>query len=57
MPPSAWAGSRSGRRTRRSSKAAIERFQDILVQGHVLEDAKRVKFDKLVLSEFANKAK
>jgi NitT/TauT family transport system substrate-binding protein len=38
-------------------KAAMDRFQDILVQGHVLEDAKRVNFDKLVLSEFANKAK
>jgi NitT/TauT family transport system substrate-binding protein len=38
-------------------KAAMDRFQDILVQGHVLEDAKRVDFNKLVLSEFANKAK
>jgi NitT/TauT family transport system substrate-binding protein len=38
-------------------KPAIDRFQDILVQGHVLDDAKRVPFDKLVLSEFANKAK
>ena len=37
--------------------AAIERFQDILIQGNVLEPAKRVKFDTLVLSEFANKAK
>jgi NitT/TauT family transport system substrate-binding protein len=37
--------------------AAIERFQDILVQGNVLEQAKRVKFDTLVLTEFANKAK
>ena len=37
--------------------AAIERFQDILVQGNVLEKSKRVKFDTLVLSEFANKAK
>ena len=36
---------------------AIERFQDILVQGHVLEDAKRVKFETLVLTEFADKAK
>jgi NitT/TauT family transport system substrate-binding protein len=36
---------------------AIERFQDILVQGNVLETAKRVKFETLVLSEFANKAK
>ncbi len=37
--------------------AAIERFQDILVQGNVLEKAKRVKFDTLVVTEFANKAK
>ena len=36
---------------------AIEKFQDILVQGHVLENAKRVKFEDLVLTEFANKAK
>jgi NitT/TauT family transport system substrate-binding protein len=36
---------------------AIDRFQDILVRGHVLEDAKRVKFSDLVLTEFANKAK
>lgn len=37
--------------------AAIERFQDILVQGNVLESGKRVKFETLVLTEFANKAK
>ena len=36
---------------------AMEKFQDILVQGNVLESAKRVKFETLVLSEFANKAK
>jgi NitT/TauT family transport system substrate-binding protein len=36
---------------------AIDRFQDILVHGHVLEDGKRVKFSDLVLTEFANKAK
>ena len=36
---------------------AMERFQDILVQGNVLENAKRVKFETLVLTEFANKAK
>jgi NitT/TauT family transport system substrate-binding protein len=35
----------------------IERFQDILVHGHVLDDAKRVKFGDLVLTEFADKAK
>ncbi len=35
----------------------IEKFQDILVQGHVLEQAKRVKFADLVLTEFAAKAK
>src|SRR5215470_15188803 len=37
--------------------AAIEKFQDILVQGHVLEPAKRVKFQDLVVTEFFNKAK
>jgi hypothetical protein len=36
---------------------AIDKFQDILVQGNVLSDAKRVKYEKLVLTEFANKAK
>jgi NitT/TauT family transport system substrate-binding protein len=37
--------------------AAIDKFQDILVQGHVLDQAKRVKFTDLVLTEFAAKAK
>ncbi len=36
--------------------AAIERFQDILVQGGVLEPARRVRFDDLVTNEFARKA-
>lgn len=36
---------------------AIEKFQDVLVQGNVLEPAKRVKFENLVLTEFASKAK
>jgi len=36
---------------------AIEKFQDILVQGGVLEAAKRVKFADLVVTEFASKAK
>jgi NitT/TauT family transport system substrate-binding protein len=36
---------------------AIERFQDILVEGNVLEPNKRVKFQDLVLTEFAAKAK
>ena len=36
---------------------AIERFQDILVHGHVLDDDKRVKFSDLVLTDFADKAK
>jgi NitT/TauT family transport system substrate-binding protein len=36
---------------------AIEKFQDILVQGNVLDPAKRVKFGDLVLTEFASKAK
>src|SRR5262245_63580724 len=37
--------------------AAMERFQDILVQGHVLEPGKRVKFQDLVVTEFFNKTK
>jgi NitT/TauT family transport system substrate-binding protein len=36
---------------------AIEKFQDILVQGNVLEPAKRVKFADLVVPEFASKAR
>jgi NitT/TauT family transport system substrate-binding protein len=36
---------------------AIEKFQDILVQGNVLEPAKRVKFADLVVTDFARKAK
>lgn len=36
---------------------AIERFQDILVHGHVLDPGKRVKFEDLVRTEFAAKAK
>jgi NitT/TauT family transport system substrate-binding protein len=36
---------------------AMEKFQDILVHGHVLEASKRVKFQDLVLNEFASKAK
>src|SRR5215470_14174412 len=36
---------------------AIEKFQNILVQGNVLEPSKRVKFADLVVAEFANKAK
>ena len=37
--------------------AAIERFQDILVQGGVLDPGKRVKYQDLVLAAFAEKAK
>src|SRR6516225_6541822 len=37
--------------------SAIEKFQDILVQGDVLTPAKRVKYQDLVLAEFAGKAK
>jgi NitT/TauT family transport system substrate-binding protein len=37
--------------------AAMEKFQDILVQGGVLEQAKRVKFQDLVVTEFFNKVK
>jgi NitT/TauT family transport system substrate-binding protein len=36
---------------------AIEKFQDILVQGHVLDAGKRVKYQDLVVTEFASKAK
>jgi NitT/TauT family transport system substrate-binding protein len=36
---------------------ALDRFQDILVHGHVLDETKRVKFKDLVLTEFADKAK
>ena len=36
---------------------AIEKFQDILVQGNVLEANKRVKFADLYTNEFAAKAK
>jgi NitT/TauT family transport system substrate-binding protein len=37
--------------------APIEKFQDILVHGNVLEQGKRVKFQDLVLTDFAAKAK
>ncbi|MBV8752395.1 MAG: ABC transporter substrate-binding protein, partial [Hyphomicrobiales bacterium] len=36
---------------------AMERFQDILVQGHVLDPGKRVAFQNLVTNEYAKKAK
>jgi NitT/TauT family transport system substrate-binding protein len=35
----------------------IEKFEDILVHGHVLDPNKRVKFSDLVRTEFASKAK
>ncbi len=38
-------------------KGPIEKFQDILVQGDVLAPDKRVKFDDLIITEFAGKAK
>lgn len=37
--------------------AAIEKFEDILIHGHVLDADKRVKFGDLVRTEFASKAK
>jgi NitT/TauT family transport system substrate-binding protein len=37
--------------------AAMEKFQDILIQGGVLEPDKRVKFNDLVVTEFFNKVK
>jgi len=36
---------------------AIDKFENILVHGHVLDDNKRVKFADLVRTEFAAKAK
>lgn len=36
---------------------AIDKFEDILIHGHVLDADKRVKFDDLVRAEFASKAK
>jgi NitT/TauT family transport system substrate-binding protein len=36
--------------------AAIDKFQNILVHGHVLDAGKRVKFTDLVRTEFASKA-
>jgi NitT/TauT family transport system substrate-binding protein len=38
-------------------KGPIDKFQDILVQGDVLAPGKRVKFEDLILAEFASKAK
>ena len=35
---------------------AIRRFEDILVEGGVLENAKRVKFENVVINDFARKA-
>jgi NitT/TauT family transport system substrate-binding protein len=35
---------------------AIDRFQDILVQGHVLDASKRVRSTDLLVNEFASKA-
>jgi NitT/TauT family transport system substrate-binding protein len=34
----------------------IERFQDILVRGNVLEAGKRVKFNDLIINDFAKKS-
>jgi NitT/TauT family transport system substrate-binding protein len=36
---------------------AIDKFEDILVQGHVLDASKRVKYQDLVVTKFAAKAK
>lgn len=36
--------------------AAISKFEDILVHGHVLDADKRVKFEDLVRTDFASKA-
>jgi NitT/TauT family transport system substrate-binding protein len=45
------------KKTPKIEKEPIERFQDILVHGRVLDSDKRVKFETLVLSQFADKAK
>jgi len=45
------------KKTTKIDKEAMDRLQDILVQGHVLDNDKRVKFETLVLSQFADKAK
>lgn len=37
-------------------QAPIEKFEDILIEGHVLDPGKRVKYQDLVLPEFARKA-
>ena len=37
--------------------SALEKFQDILVQGNVLDAGKRVKFTDLYVNDFAAKAK
>ena len=37
--------------------AAISKFEDILINGHVLDANKRVKFEDLVRTDFASKAK
>ncbi len=36
--------------------AAVEKFQDILIQGNVLEAARRVRYSDLVATEFASNA-
>ena len=37
--------------------AAIDKFEDILMQGNVLDPGKRVKFEDLVVTAFASNAK
>jgi len=36
---------------------AVDKFEDVLIDGHVLDADKRVKYQDLVLTEFAEKAK
>ena len=38
-------------------KGAIEQLQDMLIASGVLEAAKRVKYEQVVVTDFANKAK
>jgi len=45
------------RMQRAVEEKAIEKFQDILVQGHVLEPTRRVKYADVVLDRFTTSVK
>ena len=55
--PSAIASSRSGRARRRSSRRPWRSSRTSWCRATCSDNAKRVKFENLVLTEFANKAK